>query len=93
MTTLRSHNGHCHRHPNQQKTPALVSQSAPTDICLCVEGESWRTSFSGGGNVLPVPPLQEKESQGSEIAEFYDGRSIFITGATGFMGKVSIGKK
>jgi len=25
----------------------------------------------------------------SEIAKFYDGRSVFITGATGFMGKVS----
>jgi fatty acyl-CoA reductase len=26
------------------------------------------------------------------IAEFYEGRSIFITGATGFMGKVLVEK-
>jgi FlaA1/EpsC-like NDP-sugar epimerase len=26
----------------------------------------------------------------SEIAKFYDGRSVFITGATGFMGKVCV---
>ncbi len=26
----------------------------------------------------------------SELAEFYAGRSIFITGATGFMGKVGL---
>jgi hypothetical protein len=26
----------------------------------------------------------------SEIAEFYNGRSVFITGGTGFMGKVRL---
>ena len=29
---------------------------------------------------------------GSEIAEYYKGKSIFITGATGFIGKVLIEK-
>jgi FlaA1/EpsC-like NDP-sugar epimerase len=29
------------------------------------------------------------EHSGSEIAAFYVGRSIFITGASGFVGKVS----
>jgi len=28
----------------------------------------------------------------SNIAEFYNGRSVFITGATGFMGKVLVEK-
>lgn len=28
----------------------------------------------------------------SQIAEFYKGRSVFITGATGFMGKVLVEK-
>jgi hypothetical protein len=31
----------------------------------------------------------DNECEESAIAKFYDGRSIFITGATGFMGKVS----
>jgi hypothetical protein len=26
----------------------------------------------------------------SSVAQFYDNRSVFITGATGFMGKVSL---
>lgn len=30
--------------------------------------------------------------QSSKIAEFYAGRSVFITGATGFMGKVLVEK-
>lgn len=29
------------------------------------------------------------EHRGSQIAAFYEGRSIFITGASGFVGKVS----
>lgn len=28
----------------------------------------------------------------SKIVEFYEGRSVFITGATGFMGKVLVEK-
>jgi len=28
----------------------------------------------------------------SNIAQFYEGRSVFITGATGFMGKVLVEK-
>ena len=31
-------------------------------------------------------------SEGSEIAEFYDSRCVLITGATGFMGKVLVEK-
>ena len=30
--------------------------------------------------------------EGSEISEFYEGRSVLITGATGFMGKVLVEK-
>lgn len=29
----------------------------------------------------------------SEVATFYSGRSVFITGATGFIGKVTRGSK
>lgn len=55
-------------------------------------GESWRVSFSGGRDQLPSLPSMDNECPDSEIAKFYDGRSIFITGATGFMGKVSDGE-
>ena len=30
--------------------------------------------------------------ESSSIADFYNGRSVFITGATGFMGKVLVEK-
>ena len=55
-------------------------------------GESWRVAFSGGRDLLPAAPPMDSECQESEIGKFYEGRSIFITGATGFMGKVSDGK-
>lgn len=34
----------------------------------------------------------DQAGNGSSIADFYAGRSIFITGATGFMGKVLVEK-
>ena len=29
-----------------------------------------------------------EDGQGSKIGQFYEGKTVFITGATGFMGKV-----
>ena len=29
-----------------------------------------------------------KEDHGSKISQFYAGKTVFVTGATGFMGKV-----
>ena len=50
--------------------------------------DAWRVSFSGGRDLLTDAAAMDESSE-SEIARFYDGRSIFVTGATGFMGKVS----
>jgi fatty acyl-CoA reductase len=36
--------------------------------------------------------VDDESGNGSSIADFYAGRSIFITGATGFMGKVLVEK-
>ena len=33
-----------------------------------------------------------KDDKGSKIGQFYAGKTVFITGATGFMGKVESGK-
>lgn len=57
-------------------------------------GESWRRSFGGGVptvSQVKIDPLdhQMDDQNESEIANFYANKSIFITGATGFMGKVS----
>ncbi|XP_054720630.1 putative fatty acyl-CoA reductase CG5065 [Uloborus diversus] len=38
------------------------------------------------------PPPFEDEDEDSQVAEFYRGRSIFITGVTGFLGKVLLEK-
>ena len=40
----------------------------------------------------PMQPYSLHSSLPSNIAEFYRDRSIFITGATGFMGKVLVEK-
>ena len=34
--------------------------------------------------------LERKMAEGSKIGKFYADKSVFITGATGFMGKVRI---
>ncbi|KAI1285384.1 putative fatty acyl-CoA reductase [Halotydeus destructor] len=62
---------------------------------LISKKHSWRQSFTGGAGVsqstirsnLPMDMQNE-----SKIANFYVNRSVFITGATGFMGKVLVEK-
>ena len=44
------------------------------------------------GSVLADKTPLHKEVLRSPVAEFYNNRSIFITGATGFMGKVLVSK-
>ena len=44
------------------------------------------------GSVLSDKTPLHKEVLQSPVAEFYNNRSIFITGATGFMGKVLVSK-
>lgn len=50
-------------------------------------GDSWRQSFGGSSHSVPQNLPMDMQNV-SEIANFYGNKSIFITGATGFMGKV-----
>lgn len=34
--------------------------------------------------------MDQNDGNSSEIAKFFENKSVFITGATGFMGKVSV---
>lgn len=51
-------------------------------------GDSWRQSFGGPGLSVRNSNSMDMQNE-SPIANFYGNRSVFITGATGFMGKVS----
>jgi len=53
-------------------------------------GDSWRQSFGGGG--IQTENYNMENQSESQIATFYNDRSVFITGATGFMGKVLVEK-
>lgn len=47
---------------------------------------------STASNVLPMAALSGNgpvASVQSSVAEFYNGKTVFITGGTGFMGKVT----
>lgn len=56
---------------------------------------------SGGGSSLPAGNVKSDHFNGDDISassfmsipQFYAGRSVFITGGTGFMGKVSVMEK
>lgn len=37
-------------------------------------------------------PQRSLKMENSEIAQFFDGRSVFVTGSTGLMGKVLVWK-
>ena len=39
---------------------------------------------------METEPKQNLEMLESPVVDFYEGRSIFVTGATGFMGKVLV---
>ncbi|RWS29833.1 putative fatty acyl-CoA reductase-like isoform X2 [Leptotrombidium deliense] len=52
--------------------------------------DSWRRSFAA--NLPPVVCDSMSVNNVSRIASFYNDRSIFITGASGFMGKVLVEK-
>lgn len=46
------------------------------------------SSSSNFQNVLNAEKYSENDKNYIPISEFYAGRSVFITGGTGFMGKV-----
>ena len=36
--------------------------------------------------------MEENNNKGGKISDFYNGKSILVTGSTGFMGKVLVHK-
>lgn len=43
-------------------------------------------------NALPTIQQQQKQQVATTVTEFYHGKTVFITGGTGFMGKVLLEK-
>ncbi len=56
-------------------------------IFFPINWDHWSQSI--GGCAALTHTLEMDNEKESEIAQFYKDRSVFITGATGFMGKVS----
>lgn len=48
------------------------------------------SSSSNFRNVLNAEKYSENDKNYIPLSDFYAGRSVFITGGTGFMGKVSV---
>jgi hypothetical protein len=79
------------------KPAKIIGDSVPFLNSRRVKGVYCHSSFSNtlmliGGQLL-YNTMQGKTSMGHlSIVEFYENRSVFITGATGFMGKVLVEK-
>lgn len=70
--------------PQNKNSPESKTQSVQLERKELVEqNESISDYLAADKNTLD-------EHRGSEVAAFYEGRSIFITGASGFVGKVSV---
>lgn len=53
------------------------------------DAEGYRSALDGMHTSLGSGTMGSNGDSDSQIAAFYVGKSIFITGATGFMGKVN----
>jgi hypothetical protein len=62
----------------RRKIPVFINQGRNISL------QFWRKSCSIAENMAP--------KERSKIVEWYDGKSIFITGGSGFMGKVLVEK-
>jgi len=82
------------RQPSEQSSEPPVSTSIEEPSSAAVSDSAFSSDDEDEGSTTPKPSVNEDldPSAIESIRHFYAGRFVFITGATGFLGKVLIEK-